>query len=72
MQHFNTIIFNILNSLAGILSLPLALLVAVLHKAHLTSSSSPGRTDAEVEAPILRLLDAKSRLTGKDPDAGKG
>ena len=28
-----------------------------------------GRTDAE--APILWLLDAKSRLTGKDPDAGK-
>ena len=28
-----------------------------------------GRTDAE--APIICLLDAKSRLTGKDPDAGK-
>ena len=28
-----------------------------------------GRTDAE--APILRPLDVKSRLTGKDPDAGK-
>ena len=25
----------------------------------------------EAEAPILWLLDAKSRLTGKDPDAGK-
>ena len=28
-----------------------------------------GRTDAE--APILQPPDAKSRLTGKDPDAGK-
>ena len=28
-----------------------------------------GRTDAE--APVLWRLDAKSRLTGKDPDAGK-
>ena len=30
-----------------------------------------GRTDAEAEAPILWLPDAKSRLTGKDPDVGK-
>ena len=30
-----------------------------------------GRTDAEAEAPILQTLDAKSQLTGKDPDAGK-
>ena len=30
-----------------------------------------GRTDAEAEAPILWPPDAKSRLTGKDPDAGK-
>ena len=30
-----------------------------------------GRTDTEAEAPILRLPDAKNRLTGKDPDAGK-
>ena len=30
-----------------------------------------GRTDAEVEAPIFWLLDGKSRLIGKDPDAGK-
>ena len=30
-----------------------------------------GRTDAEAEAPILLPPDAKSRLTGKDPDAGK-
>ena len=30
-----------------------------------------GRTDTEAEAPILRLPDAKSWLTGKDPDAGK-
>ena len=30
-----------------------------------------GRTDAEANAPILGLPDAKSRLIGKDPDAGK-
>ena len=30
-----------------------------------------GRTDAEAEAPILWQPDAKSQLTGKDPDAGK-
>ena len=30
-----------------------------------------GRTNAEAEAPILWPLDVKSRLTGKDPDAGK-
>ena len=30
-----------------------------------------GRTDAETEAPILWPPDAKSQLTGKDPDAGK-
>ena len=30
-----------------------------------------GRTDVEVETPILWPPDAKSRLTGKDPDAGK-
>ena len=30
-----------------------------------------GRTDAEVEAPILGLPDAKSWLIGKDPDLGK-
>ena len=30
-----------------------------------------GRTDAEAEAPILWPPDAKNRLTGKDPDAGK-
>ena len=30
-----------------------------------------GRTDAEVEAPILWPPDAKTWLTGKDPDAGK-
>ena len=29
------------------------------------------KTDAEDEAPILWPPDAKSRLTGKDPDAGK-
>ena len=30
-----------------------------------------GRTDAEAETPILWSPDAKSWLTGKDPDAGK-
>ena len=30
-----------------------------------------GRTDAEVEAPILWPCDAKGLLTGKDPGAGK-
>ena len=30
-----------------------------------------GRNDAKAEAPILWLLDVKSRLIGKDPDAGK-
>jgi len=30
-----------------------------------------GRTDAEMETPILQPPDAKNRLTGKDPDAGK-
>ena len=30
-----------------------------------------GRTDAEPEALILWPPDAKSQLTGKDPDAGK-
>ena len=30
-----------------------------------------GRTDAEAEASILWPPDGKSRLIGKDPDAGK-
>ena len=30
-----------------------------------------GRTEAEAEAPILWLPDAKSRLIGKDPDDAK-
>ena len=30
-----------------------------------------GRTDAEAETPIHWPSDAKNRLTGKDPDAGK-
>ena len=30
-----------------------------------------GRTDVEAEAPILCPPDAKSKLIGKDPDAGK-
>ena len=29
------------------------------------------RTDAEAETPILWPPDAKNRLIGKDPDAGK-
>ena len=29
------------------------------------------RIDSEAEAPILWPLDAKSQITGKDPDAGK-
>ena len=32
---------------------------------------STGRADAEAEAPIIWTPDAKSSLTGKDPDAGK-
>ena len=35
------------------------------------SSVFTGRTDAEAEAPILCSPDAKSRLIGKDSDAGK-
>ena len=30
-----------------------------------------GRTDAEAEVPVLWPPDVKSKLTGKDPDAGK-
>ena len=30
-----------------------------------------GRTDADAEAPIIWPPDAKSRLPGKDPDAGR-
>ena len=30
-----------------------------------------GRTDVEAETPLLWSPDAKSRLIGKDPDAGK-
>ena len=29
------------------------------------------RADDEAEAPILWLLDGKSQLIGRDPDAGK-
>ena len=32
---------------------------------------STGRTDAEVEAPVLQPPDEKNWLIGKDPDAGK-
>ena len=30
-----------------------------------------GRTDAKAEAPIIWPSDAKGRLIGKDPDAGR-
>ena len=30
-----------------------------------------GKTDVQAKAPILWPPDAKSQLTGKDPDAGK-
>ena len=30
-----------------------------------------GRSDAEMEAPLLSPPDVKNWLTGKDPDAGK-
>ena len=30
-----------------------------------------GRTEVEAKTPIIWPHDAKSRLTGKDPDAGK-
>ena len=30
-----------------------------------------GRTDVKAETPVLWLPDAKNRLIGKDPDAGK-
>ena len=30
-----------------------------------------GRTDVEAEAPILWPPDAKNRILGKDPDAGR-
>ena len=30
-----------------------------------------GRSDAEAEAPVLWAPDVKSRLTERDPDAGK-
>ena len=30
-----------------------------------------GKTDAEDEAPVLWPLNAKNRIIGKDPDAGK-
>ena len=33
---------------------------------------SIGRTDAVAETPIPWARDEKSRLTGKDPDAGRG
>ena len=30
-----------------------------------------GRTDAEPEAPVLWLADAKSQVTGRDPNTGE-
>ena len=46
----------------------------VLLHLHLPPSSlhiSDKQTDAEAEAPMLWLPDAKSQLVGKDPHAGK-
>ena len=37
----------------------------------INSEYSLGGTDAEAEAPILRLPDSNSQLRGKDPDDGK-
>ena len=37
----------------------------------LMKSAMCSRVDAEAEAPILWPPDVKSRLFGKDPDAGK-
>ena len=37
----------------------------------LTRWTFVGKTDAEAKDPILWPSDAKSQLTGKDPDAGK-
>ena len=45
-----------------------------IHPVHLKGNQSwifIGRTDVDIETPILWLLDAKSWLTWKDPDAGK-
>ena len=39
--------------------------------AFMAGQTLTGGTDAEAEAPILWPPDAKSRLIGKDPDAGK-
>ena len=44
VQHFNSIIFRVLNSSTGIPFHPLALLTAVLPKAHLTSHSRMSRS----------------------------
>ena len=45
--------------------------IKVVHPKGNQSWIFTGRTDAEAEAPILWPPDAKSWLTGKDPDAGK-
>ena len=42
-----------------------------IHPKGNTSRIFIGRTDAEAETPIFQPPDAKNRLTGKDPDAGK-
>ena len=45
-----------------------------IHPAHLKGHQSwvfIGRTDSEAEIPIVWPPDAKSCLTGKDPDAEK-
>ena len=49
-----------------------ALTLPTLYALHaLNQNWCIGRTDAEVETPILWQPDAKNRLIGKDPDAGK-
>ena len=44
-----------------------------LNTSNITKTTYVKKTDgdAEAKAPILWPPDAKSRLTGKDPDAGK-
>ena len=46
----------------------------LIHPVHPKGNQSlifTGRTDAETETPILWPPDAKFRLIGKEPDAGK-
>ena len=45
--------------------------IKLVHPKGNQSSIFIGRTDAEAEAPVLWPPNVKSRLIGKDPDAGK-